>query len=428
MVDMANHLGLPPLGVAHTVGCGSFLQRVAGLCAGRRGASWMALGVLGLLLAICQPGWAASPQLQDVQPQDVGMSPERLNWAMGVIERAVGKDFPGAVIIVGRKGGIVAHRAFGQAQVQPDRRPMEPDTLFDLASVSKLFTATATMILVERGYLRLDDKVSTFIPDFGQAKKDAIRVRHLLTHTSGLPAWDALYRKVKTKQEMYSAIHKIAPASTPGTKYEYSDLGFIILGELIERVGGVPLDEFMRKEIWGPLGMTSTMYNPTGPWKEKAAATEKDNVYRKRLIVGEVHDENAAAMGGVAGHAGVFSTARDLAAFAQMFLNYGVYNGARILSPATVILMTAWQPGVPGERQGLGWYLKTWEYSSGGDLFSMSSYGHTGFTGTSLWIDPVNRLFSILLTNRVHPTRNNSGIIQVRPHYHNPVAAAIDEP
>lgn len=384
--------------------------------------------VAAVVLSLAMPAFGQGA-LRDVQPEEVGMSSERLQYASAVIEAAIQKgDFPGAVIIAGRRGGVVVHKAFGNAQVQGGVRPMEPDTLFDLASISKMFTATAVMILVERGYLRLDDRVSAYIPEFGQNGKNDVRIRHLLTHTSGLAAWDALYRRVKSKEEMYDAIHKMSLATPIGSKYTYSDLGFIILGELVEKVSGLSLDAFLQKEIWGPLGMRNTMFNPGPEWKDKVAATEFDSAYRRRLIVGEVHDENAAAMGGVSGHAGVFSTARDMAIFAQMMANYGEYNGVRILSPYTVILMTADQPNVPGTRHGLGWDLKSWEYSSSGDLFSMSSYGHTGFTGTSIWIDPVKGLWSVLLTNRVHPTRAKNGIVQVRPHYHNPIAAAVVSP
>ncbi|MBE3576561.1 MAG: beta-lactamase family protein [Limnochordales bacterium] len=362
----------------------------------------------------------------DGQPEDVGMSTERLAWAKQVIEDSIKRNYiPGAVLLAARRGTVVLYEAFGVAQRTQDIRPMEKDTLFDLASVTKLFTATAVMILLEEGKLRLDDPVKDFIPAFAQKGKQDITIRQLLTHTSGLPAWAPLYREVKSKDEMYAKICAMELENPPGTEYVYSDLGYIMLGAIVEKVSGKPLDQFIKERITDPLGMEHTFYNPGPEWREKAAATEYDATFRRRLIIGEVHDENAWAMGGVSGHAGLFSTAADMARFAQMFLNYGSYGDVQILSPATVVLMTTNHTLEVGVRHGLGWDLKSVEYSSAGDLFSLNSYGHTGFTGTSIWIDPTLQLFSVLLTNRVHPSRSNTRITWVRPHLHNPVAAAI---
>lgn len=392
---------------------------------GPQGASVRAQSVAPSSLARLAP----APTLRwDGQPEEVGVSSERLAWAKQVIEEAVKRNYmPGAVVIAGRKGTVIFHEAFGLAQRTPASaaRPMEKDTLFDLASVTKLFTATAVMILVEEGKLRLDDPVKDFIPAFAQKGKQEVRIRHLLTHTSGLPAWAPLYQSIKSKDEAIQAICAMELENPVGKKFVYSDLGFIMLGAVVEKVAGMPLDQFIRERITGPLGMQHTFFNPGPEWKEKAAATEYDATFRRRMIVGEVHDENAWAMGGVAGHAGLFSTAEDMARFAQMFLNYGRYGDVQILSPATVVLMTTNHTLAVGTRHGLGWDLKSSEFSSAGDLFSLNAYGHTGFTGTSIWIDPTLQLFSILLTNRVHPSRSNTRITWVRPHFHNPIAAAI---
>ena len=370
--------------------------------------------------------WPAPTLKWDGRPEDVGMSSERLEWAKQVIGDSITRSYiPGAVMVAGRKGTVVLYEAYGVAQRTQGTRPMEKETLFDLASVTKIFTATAVMVLVEEGKLRLDDPVKDFIPAFAQKGKQDITIRQLLTHTSGLPAWAALYREVKNKDEMYAKISAMELENPPGTEYVYSDLGYIMLGAVVEKASGKPLDQFIKERITGPLGMEHTFYNPGPEWKDKVAATEYDGTFRRRLIAGEVHDENAWAMGGVSGHAGLFSTAADMARFAQMFLNYGSYGDVQILSPATVVLMTTNHTLEVGVRHGLGWDLKSSEYSSAGDLFSLNSYGHTGFTGTSIWIDPTLQLFSVLLTNRVHPSRSNTRITWVRPHFHNPVAAAI---
>lgn len=356
------------------------------------------------------------------------MSPARLQNAFRVVEEGIRNgSFPGAEILVVRKGVIVAHEAFGNRQRIPEVRPMETGTLFDLASVSKLFTATAVMMLVERGQIRLDDPISKYLnhPNFTLPDKRDIRIRHLLTHTSGLPAWLPLYRQGSTRQVYLDAIAKATMQAAPGTTYIYSDLNAILLGFIVENVSGKTLDVFLKENLFDPLGMTSTMYNPGPEWKDRAAATEFDTIWRGRLIVGEVHDENAAGLGGVAGHAGLFSTARDLAVFAQMLLNLGHYNGVDILSPNTVLLMIQNHTFGLGARRGLGFDLKSATFSSAGDLMSGGTFGHLGFTGTSIWIDPSNQLITILLTNRVHPTRDANGITQMRPLFHNAVAAAI---
>lgn len=382
------------------------------------------------VILIIFPTTATAQPLRDGTPEEVGMSSERLENIFRVVEEGVTSGaYPGAEILVVRKGVVVAHKAFGYAQRIPSTRALEEETLFDLASVSKLFTATAAMMLVERGYMRLDDPISMFLkhPGFSQPDKRDIRIRHLLTHTSGLPSWLALFREGSGKEFYLDRIAQATMQAPPGTTYIYSDLGAILLGFIVEEVSGQSLDAFLRENLFDPLGMENTMYNPGPEWLERVAATEIDTTWRGRVIVGEVHDENAAGLGGVAGHAGLFSTARDLAKFGQMLLNLGSYDGVHILSPNTVLLMIQNHTLGLGVRRGLGFDLKSSTFSSAGDLMGGGTIGHLGFTGTSIWIDPSNQLVTILLTNRVHPTRNATGITRVRPTFHNAVAGTIVE-
>ncbi|NLN26801.1 MAG: beta-lactamase family protein [Firmicutes bacterium] len=384
---------------------------------------------LSVLVALFATQVGAQP-LRDGLPEEVGMSSERLENVFRVVEQGVVQGaYPGAEILVVRKGVVVAHKAFGHAQRIPITRPLEEGTLFDLASVSKLFTATAVMMLVERGYIRLDDPISLFLrhPGFSQPDKANIRVRHLLTHTSGLPSWLPIFREGSGREFYLDRIARATMQAEPGTTYIYSDLGAILLGFIVEEVSGQSLDEFLRENLFEPLGMTNTMYNPGPEWLDRVAATEVDATWRGRVIVGEVHDENAAGLGGVAGHAGLFSTARDLAIFGQMLLNLGSYNGVHVLSPNTVLLMIQNHTFGIGVRRGLGFDLKSSTFSSVGDLMGGGTFGHLGFTGTSIWIDPSNQLVTILLTNRVHPTRDATGITRVRPTFHNAVAGTIIE-
>lgn len=397
------------------------MQRHVRLC--------LTLLLLSLVLVALGTNAAARP-LRDGTPEEVGISSERLDNVFRVVEEGVASGaYPGAEILVVRKGVVVAHEAFGYAQRIPSTRVLEEGTIFDLASVSKLFTATAAMMLVERGYMRLDDPISMFLkhPGFTQPDKRDIRIRHLLTHTSGLPSWLPIFREGSGKDFYLDRIAKATMQAQPGTTYIYSDLGAILLGFIVEEVSGQSLDVFLKENLFDPLGMENTMYNPGPEWEDRVAATEIDTSWRGRVIVGEVHDENAAGLGGVAGHAGLFSTARDLAIFGQMLLNLGSYNGVHVLSPNTVLLMIQNHTLGLGVRRGLGFDLKSSTFSSAGDLMGGGTFGHLGFTGTSIWIDPSNQLVTILLTNRVHPTRNSTGITRVRPTFHNAVAGTIIE-
>jgi beta-N-acetylhexosaminidase len=358
--------------------------------------------------------------------------------AWEVMERAV-RDaaFPGGVLAVGYRGKL-AVRAFGKLSYDRGAAPVAPSTIYDLASLTKVIvTTTLTERLTEAPVgsgLQLDAPIERYLPEWiagtGQAGagpqaewRQQVTVRHLLTHTSGLPAHRDYFLTCKNKRELLEKIFAEPLEAQPGTKEAYSDLGIILLGEMIERLTGKSLDSLAAEQIFRPLDMTETMFLPPKKFLTRIAPTENDAAYRKRLIWGEVHDENAYAMGGVAGHAGLFGTAGDLAIFCQTLLNGGVYAYHRILRRATIAQFTAPQP-LSGNTRTLGWTVPT-DNSSGGHFLSQHSFGHTGFTGTSIWIDPDKQLFVILLTNRVNPTRENHKIQDVRPAVHDAVVQAL---
>jgi CubicO group peptidase (beta-lactamase class C family) len=292
--------------------------------------------------------------------------------------------------------------------------------------------ATTTLVakLVEGDFavpLDLDAKIERYLPEWGGGPnaewRHKVTVRHLLTHTSGLPAFKEYWRTSKGKEDTLARIFAEPLEYEPGTKEIYSDLGIILMAQIIERLTGRTLDDLAKSTIFSPLGMKDTMYRPPKKLWPQIAPTEIDNNLRHRLVQGEVHDENAFAIGGVSGHAGLFSTAPDLAAFCQMLLNGGVYAHQRILRRATIAQFTTPQQ-LSGGTRTLGWAVPT-EGGSSGHYFSAHSFGHTGFTGTSIWVDPDRQLFVVLLTNRVHPTRENTKIQQVRPALHDAVIQAF---
>ena len=253
--------------------------------------------------------------------------------------------------------------------------------------------------------------------------RKGVTIRHLLTHTSGLPAHKDYFLTAHSKREIITAICNEPLESAPGTKSNYSDLGFMLLGEILERITGRTVDQLALERIFTPLGMTDAMFKPPKTLSSRIAPTENDTTYRKHLLQGEVHDENAFAMGGVSGHAGMFATAPDLAAFCQMLLNGGMYAHQRLLTRATINLFTVPQP-LSANTRTLGWMVPTPD-SSSGRYFSARSFGHLGYTGTSIWIDPDRELFVILLTNRVYPTRANDKITALRPALHDAVMEAL---
>jgi CubicO group peptidase (beta-lactamase class C family) len=360
-----------------------------------------------------------------------GRAEAELQPAFEVIEKAIAdKAFPGATLAVGCRGKV-AVRAFGKLSYDAKSATVRPDTMYDIASLTKVVVTTTLVAKLAEGDfavpLDLDAKVERYLPEWTSGPqpewRHRVTVRHLMTHTSGLPPFKEYWRDSTGKPDTLSRIFAEPLDSEPGTKMVYSDLGIILMAEIIERLTGRTLDDLAKSFVFGPLEMKDSMYRPSKKLWPGIAPTEIDNQLRHRLVQGEVHDENAFTIGGVSGHAGVFSTAPDLAAFCQMMLNGGVYANERIFRRATVAQFTAPQSLAGGTRT-LGWVVPT-EGSSSGHYFSPHSFGHTGFTGTSMWIDPDRQVFVVLLTNRVHPTRENQKIAQVRPALHDAVMRAL---
>ncbi|HTQ59085.1 MAG TPA: glycoside hydrolase family 3 N-terminal domain-containing protein [Candidatus Solibacter sp.] len=368
--------------------------------------------------------------LMKVEPMDV-RTEAQLQPAYEVLEKAIAdKAFPGATLAVGYKDRVALH-AFGKLSYDAKSPQVKLNTMYDVASLTKVIvTTTLVEKLVEGDFpspLQLDAPIERYLPEWATGPqpewRHRVTVRHLMTHTSGLPPFKEYWRTSKGKQDTLRMIFAEPLEYEPGTKMEYSDLGIILMAEIIQRLTGRTLDDLANEYIFGPLGMRDSMYKPPKKLWPSIAPTEFDAIYRHRLIQGEVHDENAYAIGGVSGHAGVFSTAPDLAAFCQMLLNGGVYEHRRILRRATIAQFTVPQELAKGTRT-LGWVVPT-EGSSSGHYFSPHSFGHTGFTGTSIWIDPDRQLFVVLLTNRVNPTRENHKIAEVRPALHDAVMQAL---
>ena len=344
------------------------------------------------------------------------------------------RAFPGAVLTVGHQGGL-AILTLGRLFYEHDAPAVAPDTIYDLASLTKVVATTAAaMLLVDRGLLVLDRPVAYYLQEFARpfdtaedplwAVRNEVTVRHLLAHTSGLPAYEKFFLRAREKSHVLEEALALPLEEIPGQKSLYSDVGFILLGEILERVTRQSLDLFCEREIFRPLNMWETRFNPPKHLWERIAPTELDETFRKRLIRGEVHDENAWVMGGVAGHTGLFGTAGDLASFCRMMLQEGRSDGTPLIQPATVQEFTRPWPTPEGAYRGLGWD-KPSEPSSCGRYISPASYGHLGFTGASLWIDPEKTLFVILLTNRVHPSRENEAIKTIRPAVHDAVVEAL---
>jgi uncharacterized protein YbbC (DUF1343 family)/CubicO group peptidase (beta-lactamase class C family) len=373
---------------------------------------------ISLLLALL--AHTALAQLPLARPESVSVSTERLAQMDAVINQEISnKRLPGAVVFVGRKGRIVWHKSYGSRALEPSQEAMTPDTIFDLASLTKVVaTATSIMILVERGKLRLSDPVSLHIPELKGEGRDRITIEQLLTHVSGYAPDFDLRERWTGYDEAIKRLVKEPLRNPPGNRFTYSDIGFIALGEVVARVSGMPLDQFAQKNIFGPLRMTNTGFRPSSALKARIAPTERHRGQLSYLgdtaanagaegeqwLRGEVHDPTSYRMNGVAGHAGLFSTANDLAIYCQMILNGGSFGSVRILAPLTVAEMT--RPRVvsnSGSTRGLGWDMNTTFSTNRGDLFPLGSFGHTGFTGTSLWLDPASEMFVVFLSNRVHP-------------------------
>ena len=330
-----------------------------------------------------------------------------------LIENAIEtRQIPGAVLLVGRGSSVVYRKAYGRRVIEPTPEPMTVDTIFDLASLTKpIATATAVMQLVEDGRIRLDDRIASHLPDFGRHGKDTITVRHLLTHVGGLRGDLDLEDPWIGRDTALELAAEEIPLAAPGERFIYSDIGFLVLGALIEHVTGLPLEQFVKQRITTPLGMKDTGFTPPVTAQTRIAPTQRCTPLGPRcegsgqiMLRGEVHDPTARRMRGVAGHAGLFGTADDLARYARMLLEGGALGSTRILSPLSVVKMTS--PATPAELlsvRGLGWDIDSSYSSNRGELLPIGSFGHTGFTGTSLWIDPLTGTYIILLTNRVHP-------------------------
>lgn len=333
------------------------------------------------------------------------------------------RAFPGCAISILHRGRVVALKGTGRFTYDPGSPAVGADTIFDVASVSKVVATTPmAMLLYERGQLDLEAPVVSLLPEFAgdDPRRDQVTVRMLLAHSSGLPAYERLFERVRTREELIRAALTMRLTADPGTRAEYSDIGFIVLGELLARLADEPLDRFCQREVFGPLGMARTGCCPPASWRTQIPPTVDDRTFRQRVVQGEVHDENASVMGGIAGHAGVFAPAADVALFAHSMLN----GGRPILRPETVALFTRRQPAPPAASRALGWDTPSQPSQSGRHL-SQTAFGHLGYTGTSLWIDPELQLAITLLTNRTWPDHSSQAIKQVRPKFHDAVVEAL---
>lgn len=333
--------------------------------------------------------------------------------------------FPGAVLAIFNSNNICYHKSFGYARIEGGKRKIKDDTIFDLASLTKVVaTTTGLMLLLEAGEINLYDYLKEYFPE-APADKNEITIMHLMTHTSGMQAIVELWNRTMSYREKIKYLLDLPLQYSTGEKMVYSDPNFILLGELIQRVSGKGLDEFSREYIFKPLKMRKTDFNPRENIPEadsKDFAATEFCKWRDNIVEGEVHDKNSYYFNGISGHAGLFSTADDLINFAIMMLNRGKYDGNHFLTSRSVELIRKdWLPKLT-ESRGLGWDLAGNYRSSGGVLLSDNAFGHTGFTGTSIWLDPDLDLGIILLTNRVHPDRSNVKIISFRPRLHNLIA------
>jgi CubicO group peptidase (beta-lactamase class C family) len=337
------------------------------------------------------------------------------------------RAFPAASLAVTHRGKLIALKSIGHFTYEPNSPQVTTGSIFDLASVSKVVATTSmAMILYERGLLDLEAPIAAIIPEFGDAsdsRKAEVTVRMLLAHSSGLPAYEKLFLRVKNREELLAAAFTTPLTADPCTRAEYSDIGFIILGAALERIADEPLDRFCQREVFGRLGMGHTTFNPPATWQASIVPTADDRTFRRRVIQGEVQDENASVLGGVAaGHAGVFSTAQDIATFAQAMLN----GGAPIVRRETLAQFTRRESSPAGTSRALGWDTPSTP-SQSGKYFSSCSFGHLGYTGTSFWIDPERHLSVTFLTNRTWPDCKNEAIKQARPQVHDAIIEALEK-
>ena len=383
------------------------------------------------LVTLLVVGTVATPKpgLPVKSPAAVGMSSKRLESIDNIVRRGVrAGGYPGAAVVVARKGATVWEKGFGRISYGKKSGAVSAtETIYDLASLTKVVgTTTAVMLLYDEGRLDLDAPVHEYLPEFSGGAKDLVTVRMLLEHRSGLPADRDIWRTSRTPAEARAAVMAVPLACPPGDCYVYSDLGAIVVGMVVERITGLGLDVYLHERVFAPLGMNHTFYRPADSLRKRIAPTSL-SAEGGQMVRGVVHDENAWALGGVAGHAGLFSTASDLAIFSQMLLNGGVYEGVRIVSDSAVRLFTTRAAG----SRALGWAMADGQWGSGRYL-SDGSFGHVGFTGTSIWIDPTREMFVILLTNRVYTPKvrgSSKAIADIRADLADAAAVAVtDDP
>lgn len=377
--------------------------------------------VLGFALALCAllPLFAQAAQ---AAPQEGNAQGSDFKDIDAIMEGAVARgDMPGGVVVIGHNGSVVYRKAFGMRSLEPTREAMTVDTIFDLASLTKcIATTTAMMQLIEEGRVRLNDPVAAYLPEFAQNGKAQITVRELMTHFSGLPPDLDLKEPWQGHATAFNMAMQEKPIYPSGTRFLYSDINFETLGFLVEKVTGMPLNEYAHTKIFAPLGMSDTTFLPPASWLPRIAPTQYDE--QGKMLRGTVHDPTARRMGGVAGHAGLFSTADDLAKFAQELLS----SNPTILSREAIVKMTTpQQPATAASLRGLGWDIDSPFSSNRGELLPVGSFGHTGFTGTSLWIDPVTDTYIIILTNAVHPNGHGS-VISLRSRVATAVVKSLD--
>jgi len=376
-------------------------------------------------------GYSVSMPGKTVTPSD-GNATARFATVRAILEQAIAqRAFPGAAWGVLHRGALVALDAAGRFTYEADAPLVTPGTVFDIASVSKVIATTAAaMLLVDRGELDLDARVGDLLPGFvigmepGSGKQN-VTVRMLLAHTSGLAAYAPLFREHPTPQALLRAILSLPLEAKPGARTEYSDFGFILLGKIIELLGGEPLHLFCQRAIFTPLGLVTTCFCPPREARSSIPPTEDDRTFRHRVIQGEVQDENCFVLGGASGHAGVFSNAEDLLRFAQSILAQGrTTDGQTVFEPSTVEIFATRHETPDGKLRALGWDVPT-EGSSSGRHFGPRSIGHLGYSGCSLWIDPDQELAVVLLTNRTWPDRSNNAIRPIRAAFHDAVVEAL---
>jgi CubicO group peptidase (beta-lactamase class C family) len=351
---------------------------------------------------------------------------EQFHRAFAVLRSGIEqRAFPGAAVAVAHRGKLVALKGLGAFTYEPGSPAVTADTVYDLASVTKVVATTAAcMILYDRGLFKLDQPVADLLPSFADPpdpRRRQVTLRMLLAHSSGLPAYVKLFQTAHNKEELLRQALQLPLTADPGVRAEYSDIGFILLGLVVERLGGEPFDQFCQRAIFARLNLSTMAFRPPEAWQQLIPPTEDDRRFRRRVIQGEVNDENAWIMGGVAGHAGCFSTVLDVSVFAQCMLRHGT----PLFQPRTLEIFTRRKDFPPGASRALGWDTPS-QPSQSGKYFSSRAYGHLGYTGTSLWIDPERELSVTLLTNRTWPDRGSQAIKAIRPAFHDAVIEALE--